>query len=232
MNGLALCAGIGGLEIGVHLTLGSSYRTVCYVEREAYPVACLVKRMGEGHLAKAPIWDDLNTFNGKPWRGKVDIITAGFPCQPYSQAGKGQKEKDPRHIWPEIARIINECKPNLVFLENVTKRAYKEPWRNLREMGFTLSDPYTCTAAEMGAGHLRRRVFVLAYSDSLWRQQQERCIKDQWEWISDSAWWSSEPKVERVVYGVPNGVDRHRALGNAVVPQVAAKAFDNLMEGI
>ncbi|MFW9894040.1 MAG: DNA cytosine methyltransferase, partial [Candidatus Thorarchaeota archaeon] len=163
VNGLALCAGIGGIELGLKLVLGDSYRTVCYVEREAYCAACLVKRMEEGFLDKAPIWDEISEFRGGDWRGFVDVITAGFPCQPFSLAGKRKREADERHIWPDIARIIRECQPALVFLENVHVSAFREPFRDLRAMGFTLPPPYAITAAELGAGHLRRRVFVLAY---------------------------------------------------------------------
>lgn len=294
MNGLALCAGIGGLELGLKLALGDSYRTVCCVEREAYPAACLVKRMEEGFLDKAPIWDDLRTFNGRRWRGKVDIVTAGFPCQPFSAAGKQKHESDPRHLWPEIARIIKECSPALVFLENVAARAFKEPYSDLRRMGFKLPTPYSASAAEMGAGHIRRRVFVFAYHDgnrlernprikgtrqdkgrkqdvgqvlsngyNKGRVQQKGRKHQKWKWFSNTtqktissydeslngrtgqhpswlekpsnggrSWWASEPRLERLVHGVPNRVDRDRALGNAVVPVVAAKAFLALSEGI
>lgn len=123
LNGLALCAGIGGLELGIKLVY-PSYTTVCYVEIEAYNVACLVKRMEEGFLDKAPVWSDVRTFDGKPWRGKVDIVAAGFPCQPFSLAGKLKRESDDRHLWPDIARIIRECEPSLVFLENVHISAF------------------------------------------------------------------------------------------------------------
>lgn len=310
INGLALCAGIGGLELGLRLALGDSYRTAAYVEREAYAAACLVARMEEGHMDEAPIWDDLTTFDGKPWRGIVDIVTAGFPCQPFSLAGKRLGEADERHIWPEIARIIGECEPELVFLENVHVSAFRQPFDDLQAMGFTLSPPYAATAAEMGAGHIRRRVFVLAYRQGIqrdrkvartnrsgtktevlahspygmprprWpqkgasepqggilayvdpalRDQSRRCGGpdregqtelerlpgnphiDPWRKAGkerqegtqggESAWWASEPRLERLVHGVPHRVDRDRALGNAVVPAVAAKAFLALTERI
>jgi DNA (cytosine-5)-methyltransferase 1 len=162
MNGLAVCSGIGGLELGLKLVY-PSLRTIAYVEREAYAAVILAARMEEGRLDKAPIWSDLATFDGLPWRGLVDIISSGFPCQPFSLAGKRKREKDERHLWPEIARIIEECEPSLIFLENVHTSAFREPFADLRAMGFAVAPPYICTAAEMGAGHLRRRVFVLAY---------------------------------------------------------------------
>lgn len=95
MNGLALCAGVGGLELALGLVL-ADYRTVCYVEREAYAAAQLVARLAEGALDVAPIWDDLATFDGRRWRRCVSIITAGFPCQPWSAAGKGEGVEEGR----------------------------------------------------------------------------------------------------------------------------------------
>lgn len=82
MNGLALCAGVGGLELGLRLAIGPSYRTVCFVEREAFAAATLVARMEDEALDQAPVWDDLTTFDGRPWCGVVDLVAAGFPCQP------------------------------------------------------------------------------------------------------------------------------------------------------
>ena len=113
MNGLALCAGVGGLELGLELALGERYRTVGYVERDAYGAATLVARMEDKALAPAPIWDDLFTFDPRPWRGKVDLVTAGFPCQPFSVAGKQRAEEDERHLFPRIAEIIRDNAPDL-----------------------------------------------------------------------------------------------------------------------
>ena len=116
MNGLALCAGVGGLELGLTLAI-PGYRTVGYVEREAFSASTLVGRMEEEALGPAPVWDDLSTFDGRPWRGKVDIVTAGFPCQPFSAAGKGLGTEDERWLWPDIERVIREVQPRWVFLE-------------------------------------------------------------------------------------------------------------------
>src|SRR3954471_24871501 len=105
LHGLALCAGIGGLELGIASVL-RSYRTVCYVEGEAYAAACLVARMEEGRLHSAPIWSDLRTFGGRPWRGRVDVVTTGYPCQPFSLAGRRAGAEDLRHLWPQVARVV------------------------------------------------------------------------------------------------------------------------------
>jgi len=164
MNGLALCAGIGGIELGLKLALGRPYRTVGYVERDSYAAAILVARMGEAALDPAPVWDDLTTFDGTTWRGRVDLVTAGFPCQPVSLAGKRLAQEDERWLWPEVARIVCGVEPQLVFLENVPGllvRGFGDVLRDLAELGFD-AEWGVFSAAGSGAPHLRRRVFILA----------------------------------------------------------------------
>jgi DNA (cytosine-5)-methyltransferase 1 len=92
VNELALFAGAGGgLLATTHLL---KWRTVCYVEWDDYCISVLKQRIADGYLHDAPIWDDVRTFDGRPWAGCVDIVTAGFPCQPFSAAGKQQGEDD------------------------------------------------------------------------------------------------------------------------------------------
>jgi len=96
-------------------------------------------RMGEATLDPAPIWDDLTTFKGAAWRGRVDLITAGFPCQPFSAAGEQRGIDDERWIWPDIARIIADVGPRYVFLENVTgliRHGLPHVLSDLAELGF------------------------------------------------------------------------------------------------
>ncbi len=164
MNGLALCAGVGGLELGLRLAFGPTYRTVCYVEREVYCAEILARRMEEGYLDLAPIWDDLATFDGRPWRGAVDIISAGLPCQPYSLAGSRHGHDDERAVWPAWVRIVRECEPAHVFLENVPPflKHFEPVYDELLGMGFELPPPALYTAAECGAPHIRRRLFITA----------------------------------------------------------------------
>ena len=162
--GLALCAGGGGLELGVGLALGSDYRCVCYVEREAYAAATLAARMEEGRLAPAPVWDDLAAFDPEPWRGRVDILSGGFPCQPFSVAGQQRGVDDERNLWPAVARIIRGLGVPTVFLENVPGilRYYWDTIRpELREMGYEVEEGLF-TASETGAPHKRERFFILA----------------------------------------------------------------------
>ena len=172
MNGLALCAGVGGLELGLHIALGDSYRTVGYVEREASAVTTLVARMEDKALGFAPVWDDLKTFDGRAWRGRVDIITAGYPCQPFSVAGRRKGEADPRHLWPHVARVIRECEPRFVFLENVSNHlrlGFRSVAEDLRHMGYRVAAT-VLRAEEVGAPHRRERLFVLAHSEGFDRQ--------------------------------------------------------------
>lgn len=163
MNGLALCAGYGGLELALERAF-PQFRTVCYVEGEAYAVANIVKKMEDGRLHPAPIWDDLRTFDGSPWRGKVDIISGGFPCQPFSTAGKLLGNNDERHLWPFIAGIIGEIRPRYLFFENVpgvVKWILPEVLGDLTRLGYNAS--WCCVGADsVGAPHKRRRWFLWA----------------------------------------------------------------------
>lgn len=164
-TGLALCAGIGGLELGVRLALGPRYHCVGYVERDAYAAAALVARMEDQTLDRAPVWDDLASFPSALYRGAVDLVTAGFPCQPFSVAGSRRGTEDERWLWPDIARIVRVVGPELVFLENV-------PGLAAHGLGHVLGELAACgydaewdvfSAADVGAPQLRRRLFLLAW---------------------------------------------------------------------
>ena len=191
MNGLALCAGFGGLERGIESLIPCS-RTVCYVEGETYPASVLASKMEAGTIPKAPIWSNVRTFDGKPWSGKVSFISGGFPCQPYSSAGKQLAEKDPRDLWPEFARIIGEVRPNLIFLENVpgvVKWALPTVLEDLSEMGY---DAAWCVvaASDVGAPHRRKRWFLLAHphdsSEHVMRINESFKVSQEFERIDAS----------------------------------------------
>lgn len=153
---LSLCTGLGGLDIGVEIAAPNA-RVVCAIERDAYCSSILAQSMEQGHIPQAPIWDNLYTFYGRPWRGAVDCITAGYPCQPFSVAGQKRGAADARHLWPEVFRIIGECRPPLVFLENVA--------RDLQSLGYAVA-AMVCRASTVGAPHQRERLFALAVSDA------------------------------------------------------------------
>lgn len=160
LRALELCAGYGGFSLGLRLC-GIETRTVCMVEREAYAAAVLVAQMEAGWLDPAPVWSDLCTFDSRPWRGAVDLVCAGFPCQPWSLAGKRLGEADDRWIWPDIARIVEECRPSLVFLENVELAAFRRPRVDLESLGYRVGPAVRVSASDVGAPHQRDRWWVL-----------------------------------------------------------------------
>ncbi|WP_368773776.1 DNA cytosine methyltransferase [Myxococcus llanfairpwllgwyngyllgogerychwyrndrobwllllantysiliogogogochensis] len=152
-----------------------SLRTVCYVEREAYAAACLVARMEKEELDSAPVWDDVGTFDGSPWRGVVDCVSGGFPCQDISVAGKGAGLDGERSgLWREYARIVSEVRPRFVFVENVAalrSRGLDRVLTDLAALGFDAE--WVCVrASDAGAPHKRERLFILAHSQH--RGEHER----------------------------------------------------------
>ena len=181
--GLSLCSGAGGLDLGLVLAI-PGYRAVGHVERETYAAATLVARMEDASLDQAVVWDDVATFDGRPWRGAVDIVTAGYPCQPFSVAGKRRGADDPRHLWPHVARIIGEVEPPFVFLENVAhhlRLGFPEVASGLVGMGYKLAAGLF-TAAEVGAPHKRERLFILAIREGDELADPVRLLWNPVEW--------------------------------------------------
>jgi DNA (cytosine-5)-methyltransferase 1 len=164
MNELALFAGAGGGILGGHL-LG--WRTVCAVEWEAYPASVLCARQNDGLFESFPIWDDVQTFDGKPWRGIVDVVSGGFPCQDISAAGKGDGLDGERSgMWKEMARIIGEVRPKYAFIENspmLTSRGLERVLADLASMGFD-AEWGVLSAADVGANHKRDRIWIVGKS--------------------------------------------------------------------
>jgi DNA (cytosine-5)-methyltransferase 1 len=170
INHLSLCSGYEGIGLGLRRVL-PNLREIAYVEREGFPVANLVAKMEAGELDAAPVYTDVKTFPYGKFRGCVDILSGGFPCQPFSAAGKREGVEDPRHLFPYIANGIRECQPRIVFLENVegiisAKTADGESvlqyvLRTLEGMGYRATAG-VFSAAEVGAPHQRKRVYILA----------------------------------------------------------------------
>ena len=315
LNVISFCSGYGGIERGLDLA-GTNHRVLAYVEIEAYAITNLVNKMESGELDAAPIYSDLKTFPSHLFRDCVDLITGGYPCQPFSGAGRRKGEDDPRHLWPYIREHVNTIRPTQCFFENVEGHISLGLSSVLSDME---EDGYDSTwgifsAAEVGAPHQRKRVFILAnaighplweqprwgsgkdgqgqtltgidgeaqpmantdssrfeqgneevegrpseqpnghslqpttthsdieglqgrvqrgVTDSQGRQEQKvRCTAqrgDRWSWDRHSI-WTFEPDVDRVVDGCSDRVDRIRMLGNGVVPQQSAKAWEVLNE--
>ena len=167
IHALAVCAGIGGLELGARRALGGQLRCVGYVERDAYAASILVARMEDARLDPAPVWDDLSTFPCDLYRGRVDLVTAGFPCPPYSVAGERRGADDERDLWPDVWRIVREVGAWALVVENVrgavSHRDGLERWlADLAGAGWDAS--WTVVrASDAGAPHRRERLFVLAW---------------------------------------------------------------------
>jgi DNA (cytosine-5)-methyltransferase 1 len=181
--GLSLCSGAGGLDLGLTIAI-PGYRAVGHVERETFAAATLVARMEDASLDQSVVWDDVGTFDGRPWRGAVDIVTAGYPCQPFSVAGRRLGAEDPRHLWPHVARIIGEVEPPFVFLENVAhhlRLGFPEVASGLVGMGYRLAAGLF-TAAEVGAPHKRERLFILAIRENDDLADPARLLWDPVEW--------------------------------------------------
>jgi DNA (cytosine-5)-methyltransferase 1 len=166
MNELALFAGAGGGLLATTHLLG--WRTVAAVEIDPYRREVLLRRQLDGVLDVFPIWDDCRTFDGEPWAGLVDVVTAGFPCQPFSVAGKRRGADDERNGWPDTIRIIREVRPRYAFLENVPgllgSGYFGRVLGDLAEAGF---DAEWCVlgADDVGAPHRRKRLWILAVTN-------------------------------------------------------------------
>lgn len=180
MNELALFAGAGGGILGGKL-LG--WRTVCAVEYNPYAASVLVARQNDGLLPPFPVWDDVRTFDGSPWRGCVDVVSGGFPCQDISAAGKGNGIAGERSgLWVEMARIIGEVRPRFCFVENspmLTSRGLGDVLRDLAALGYD-AEWGVLGAADVGAPHRRERIWILAYRDGLRELQPQGREREQW----------------------------------------------------
>jgi DNA (cytosine-5)-methyltransferase 1 len=183
-------------------------RTICHVERDAYAAAVLVARMAEAALDPAPIWDDVATFDGRPWRGLVDLIVGGFPCQDVSNAGarRGFSGERSGPGWANFARLIGEILPRWVFVENVSAlraRGLRRVLADLRRLGYS-GAWCILPASAVGAPHHRARLFLLAYRDD----------------VADAS------SSHRGVYDVPPGAEsredsRPRAFGRGMQEDLA-----------
>jgi DNA (cytosine-5)-methyltransferase 1 len=167
-NIISFCTGYGGIELGLRRA-GVDVRTVCNVEIEAFVQANLVAKIEEGRMDNAPIYSDLKTFPAEIFRGKIHGIIGGYPCQPFSSAGKRKGEKDPRHLWPYIREHVRAVRPLWCFFENVRGHTTMGLWRVLSDLE---ADGYRTewglfSAEETGAPHQRIRVFILAYRTDL-----------------------------------------------------------------
>ncbi|WP_427501337.1 DNA cytosine methyltransferase [Methylomonas sp. MED-D] len=239
MNELALFSGAGGGILGGQL-LG--WRTVCAVERDAYAAQILAQRQNDGILEPFPIWSDVCTFDGKPWRGLVDVVSGGFPCQDISAAGKGAGIDGAKSgLWRHMARIISEVRPRFVFVENsplLVSNGLIRVTGDLSLLGY-VAQWGIIGAIDAGLDNNRKRLWLVANADSDRLQRidatssakaaQKRQRSDIARILSEihtgQRYRVPESWILRTSDGLAHRVDRTRALGNGQVPAVAATAF-------
>lgn len=219
MNELALFIGVGGGALGASL---HSRRIVCGVERDFYAASVLVQRQLDGLLPSFPIWDDVRTFDGRPWRGVVDLVSGGFPCQVNSSASRGRPVAE--DLWAQFLRIVADVAPGAITAENVTRKAIDAAADDLESLGYHVRCT-TLSAKDMGADHVRERFWLYAYTDlhrelfrTFYAEVAERsrvrpCV------------WEAHPHEPRMADGLANRLDRLRASGNGQIPCVEAAAF-------
>ena len=246
MTGLSLFSGIGGLDLAAEM---AGIQTVAMCEKDPFCRRVLCK-----HWPDVPIYEDVFELRGEDV-GPVDVIHGGFPCQPFSVAGRQRGQKDERYLWPEFSRLVEEIGPRWVVAENVPgilTLAADDVCKDLERLDYSVGI-WHFEAAAVRAPHRRARVFFVGYSDCQGLSIAQRC-RENAERTGGGAtcrasWWSAEPDVgrgldglypwldgnwergiPRTAVGVKDRVNRLRALGNAVVPQQAYPIFAAIAE--
>lgn len=231
MNYLSLFAGIGGIDLGLDRA-----GMTCVGQVEIDPFC---RRVLARHWPDVPRHDDVRTagewWHAECYRPPVDLITGGFPCQPFSDAGRRRGIEDDRWGWPWMADAIETIQPRMVLIENVVglhrSPAFGKVLNDLHTLGFD-AEWTVLSACAVGAPHARERLFVLAYpqggrrGERGWLERaQERAAQRHLHH------WAQEPEPHRVAHGLPGRVERNRAIGNAVVPQVAELIGQLILDG-
>lgn len=196
MNELALFAGAGG---GLLASAILGWKTICAVEKDIYAAGVLIKKQNEGAIKAFPIWDDVRSFEGKLFKGCIDVVSAGFPCQDISIAGTGEGiEGESSSLFFEVIRIVREVGPRFIFLENspiLTTRGLDRVLGSLAEIGFN-AEWTVLGADDVGANHIRKRIWILAYSDREWELQPKRSFEEFGRWSSNSSDGSSNSNTK------------------------------------
>lgn len=262
---LDLFSGIGGFSLGLEATGG--FETSAFCDIDPY-----CRKVLQQHWPNVPIYEDIKKLKGTDI-GTVDIITGGYPCQPFSVAGKQKGVEDKRHLWPEYFRLIKECRPTWVIGENVSghiKLGLDSVIEDLESEGYT-TRTFSISASSIGANHKRERIWIVANaygvndairgvdrkiqetgrsgsidergsgtnangfsqssknetldstitnSNSIGTQVQTKRQFTTEQMFGINNLWETEPNVGRVVNGIPHRVDRLKALGNSLVPQI------------
>lgn len=250
LNELSLFTGAGGGLLGTKL-LG--FKNIGYIEKDDYCQRIIAQRIRDGILDEAPIFGDIRTFISEgfaaSYTGMVDVLTGGFPCQPFSITGKNLGEKDPRNLWPETIECIRIIRPRFAFLENVPNILCHDYVRRI--FGDLAESGYDARWCVLGAGHiggvlLRKRLWIFAFRHSnserldiipflrktdfknhFWDDCTSGCLYDAFR-----DWEISHGRVCGVDNGLAVSVDRLRAIGNGQVPQVVEAVWKMLSDGM
>jgi len=243
---MSLCAGYGGIDLGLKAAL-SKVKTVCYSEIEAYAIENLISKMEADLLDPAPIWTDLKTLPWEQFNGRVDILSGGFPCQPFSAAGVRKADDDPRHLWPHIVKGIKGlgCPP-IVFFENVegilSAKLKGTDWsdpqgtpvllhilRELERLGY-YSTAGIFSASEVGAPHRRKRVFILGINASLEKSSADyvQSLIESSETDRPSILWPAARGEDQFDWEPPRVVNDEDILDFPENPQTEEEAYRKL----
>lgn len=229
MKVLDLFSGIGGFSLGLER---AGMETIAFCEAEPHAQAILRK-----HWPNVPIHDDVRTLDGKQYRGSVDVVCGGFPCQDISTAGRqeGIQEGTRSGLWSECARLVGEVRPRFAIFENVTNLLngqrgdwFKRVLWDISTLGYD-AEWHCIPASELGAHHHRDRVWIIAYPKCERQSGQRRleyaidkktdCYREA-SGLVDALQGGALPYVCRRHDGISSGMDRLTRLGNAVVPQI------------
>jgi DNA (cytosine-5)-methyltransferase 1 len=231
---LDLFSGIGGFSLGLERTGG--FETAAFCEYAEFPRKVLAK-----HWPDVPIYPDIRELTAERLDADgitgIDIICGGYPCQPFSHAGKRLGAEDDRHLWPEMRRLVETLRPAWVIGENVAghvSMGLDDVLSDLDGLGYA-AQAFVIPACAVNAPHRRDRTWVVAYAErgtgkAVLQRQLNGILSEAGQRrpasgfglsdVSCGAEWQSEPGVGRVADGIPNRSHRLKALGNAVVPQV------------
>jgi DNA (cytosine-5)-methyltransferase 1 len=220
----SLFSGIGGFDL--------AFTSLCISTKWMVEIDRYCRAVLEKNFPGVPIHADIRNAGGRNLE-KVDIISGGFPCQPFSQAGKKKGTKDSRFLWPEMFRVVRELRPRWVVAENVRGllsidggRIHHQICSELEAEGYEVRT-LLLPACAFGAPQRRDRVWILAHSEGIdlraWNGREDRDnAAVEGAAIRRLPNWQAEPGVRRLVDGCPQQARRNKSLGNAVVPQIAA----------
>lgn len=235
MKHLGLFEGIGGFSLAARWM---GWETLAWCEWNEFG-----QKLLKQHFPKAEGFGDITKTDFTKYAGKIDVLTGGFPCQPYSGAGKRLGTKDERHLWPEMLRAIREIQPGWIVGENVLGLVnwdgglvFHEIQADLEAEGYEVW-AYVLPACSKNANHRRDRVWFVAHSQSIGLEAENKGLKQTLALPKETRMGNNRRITAEWVYrcpdigtirtndGIPNWMDRIKGLGNAIVPQVAFEIF-------